>query len=188
MLFKDMGYKGRGYTLLELMAVMAIIFITSALVVPFLRGFSENGKLKAAVRAFVSTLNYARGQAISSGLKHRVYIDTSLNGYWVAVEEDPQESPGEYTPLEGRMGVPKEFPRGIIVSAMGTPRGENASTQDYIEFSPKGTGEEAWVHITNGDKVYTVSVSPSTGRAKLLEGELVPQHKIEASEATLGEI
>lgn len=180
--------RGRGYTLLELMAVMAIMFITSALIVPFLRGFSAHSKLKASVRAFVSTLNYARGSAVNSGLKHRVYIDTSINGYWVAVEENPQESPDEYTPLEEGMGNPREFPRGVVISAMGTPRGENASSQDYIEFSPKGTGEEAWVHITDGDKVYTVSVNPSTGRIKVMEGEFIPQHKLEATTATLGEI
>ena len=74
--------KRRGFTLLELLVVMAIIGMTAALVIPRISS-AEVTLLKAQVREAVAVLKYARRSAIVEGKqKIAIFYKGSTMGRW----------------------------------------------------------------------------------------------------------
>ena len=58
----------RGFTLLEMMTVVAIVGIISALAAPNLIGMVRSTRVSGELATLVATLNAARSQAVTSGL------------------------------------------------------------------------------------------------------------------------
>ena len=68
-----------GFTLLELMIVIAIVAIVAAIAVPAFNNLVERNRLTAATNDIVGGLNFARSEAASRG--QQVTINP-LNGDW----------------------------------------------------------------------------------------------------------
>ncbi len=75
--------KRSGYTLLELMVVLVLMGIASALVIPNVRG-SENIRIQTAVRAIASDIMYAQSDALAYQGRRAVVFDPAANNYWIA--------------------------------------------------------------------------------------------------------
>lgn len=61
------GRKSPGFTLLELMVVLAIVAIMSMLAAPSFQRLIQSNTMSSAVNSFLSDMRYARSQAIKSG-------------------------------------------------------------------------------------------------------------------------
>jgi type II secretion system protein H len=72
----------RGFTLIEIMAVVLIIGLTMSLVLPNMAA-TQNSQLKRQAREIVLRLELAREQAILKGTPHRVLIDLEAGTYRV---------------------------------------------------------------------------------------------------------
>src|SRR5690349_20053776 len=70
----------RGFTLVEILAVVVILGIASAIIVPNM-GTRDDMRATAAARTLVADLIYAQNQAISSGKWVYVKFDTANNKY-----------------------------------------------------------------------------------------------------------
>lgn len=68
----------RGYTLLELLVVLAIMGLLAAVAVPLMSGPAERLHAKAAARAVAEELRGARAQAVARGVIQRVAIGPRL--------------------------------------------------------------------------------------------------------------
>ncbi len=62
-----MKTKTHGFTLIELMATLAVAAIVLSMGVPNMRSLLRNNQLTAATNTFVSSLNVARSEAIKQG-------------------------------------------------------------------------------------------------------------------------
>ena len=65
----------RGYTLLELVVVMAILLLLAAVVLPSIGAFRGDTRLRAAADVIRGELATARGHAMESGVPYRVAIN-----------------------------------------------------------------------------------------------------------------
>lgn len=71
--FHTMDYKpcpssgSRGFTIVELMIVIALISVVATVGVPNFMTFIENNRVTTATNSYVGTLNYARSQATREG-------------------------------------------------------------------------------------------------------------------------
>jgi len=119
----------RGFTLIELIAVMLVIATICALVLPNSGKIFTKIKITSTVRQICALLNYARGQAVISGTDYKVNFHPKEKTCWLTKKENDT-----YIRLKGREGktlfIPEEFSFQPEIEA--------------LEFSPKGnsTGGE----------------------------------------------
>jgi general secretion pathway protein H len=69
----------RGFTLVEMVVVVMIIGLGSALVVPMVQGGWEAREVRRAARQIASTMHYCRGEAVSLGVPQSLVIDAYRN-------------------------------------------------------------------------------------------------------------
>ena len=77
----------RGFTVTELLIVLTLIGILSAISVPTLKGFAATRRLKASAYTIRSLLTFARDMAITDRIAHLVVFDFDSGRYWLASSE-----------------------------------------------------------------------------------------------------
>ena len=186
-----------GFSLMEIMVVLAIIAVLSSISMPVLRGFAQTRRLKTSARAIGDTLGFARDMAITEKNTHLVVFDIDGNRYWLASSEtfDIQNpcsfcrknyrirstANGQQVMVartDGVMGIPRPLNRGITIAAIVTTNnGVNQqiiSGVDYVYFSPIATSVDTVVYLRNtDDDVIAITVEAATGRSSIQE--LTPQ-------------
>jgi type II secretion system protein H len=91
-----------GFTLVELMIVMVIIAVMTALMIPEMKGSYEEALLKSNARKLSAAFNTAYSKAITTHQMHRVRIDPEQSNLIVEARTTEIDTP--YLPL-------KEFER-----------------------------------------------------------------------------
>jgi len=71
---------------MELVVVMLIMAVGSALVVPLVEGGMTAREVRRAAREIAATFNHCRGEAVASGKPLEVVIDPLRNSIWVHVD------------------------------------------------------------------------------------------------------
>lgn len=162
------GYKGAtgAFTLIELSVVVFIIALMVAISVPgFVRSY--NGmQLDEAARAFATTCQYARIQAVSRQRPATLHISVEQQSFWLSqlwVEGDaePQEIVLKRVVLPARAALVR-LDRDAA-EAVGTNDADAAS----IQFLPNGTCEGGTVVFRGSEKGQglAATVDPITGKA-----------------------
>ncbi len=70
-----------GFSLIELLIVIALIAIVSAIAVPQFQRYAANTDLKNAVREMTGDFSTAKQLAVANNLNYRIAIDVSGNSY-----------------------------------------------------------------------------------------------------------
>ncbi len=132
----------RGFTLLELIAVMMVLAILLAIVAPSLSGFGAGRKADEAAANLVSLSRWAREQAVAEGRTYRVNYDPANRIYFVtaAVGGAWQSPPVEF-------GRPFTVPDNVGVTWDGPQ--ENGAY--YAEFYPTGRSQTVHVRVMAQD-------------------------------------
>ena len=147
-----------GYSLLELITVLAVIALAGAIAFPGMRGYPAYGRPGPAAREMLLTMRMARWKALSSGR------GTSLAIYGRETGEGPryvlEREEGSGWVAEGRS---HPLPDGVEVRTTGPAR---------KVFYPNGTCSLGSVILTGpGGARYRLSLNPATGRVRLYRGE-----------------
>ena len=157
--------KRRGFTLVELMVVIAVIAVLATMSAPSLFHNMADYKLNGTVRAIFSTLQYARMCAASAGKEYRVrfFLDNSPQGYRLEQGNnfsgsDSWAARRDYHPL----------PEQVRINHATDYRGTHQSGTSIIAFNPQGTASTGGVYLKNSrGKLRSVKVSSTTGRIKI---------------------
>ena len=150
-----------GFTLLELLVVLAIAGLLLTLVPPAVSAVVPGVKLKVAARELAVTFRDARSQAI-----HR---NTTVN---MTFELEPAR-------YEIANGTPHHFPDGIQIAFLdtnATMSTRSSSSLDIrpakkyrLRFYPDGSSSGAAIRLANRDTYYIVDVSWLMGRVTVSE-------------------
>jgi len=113
----------KALTLAELMTVFAVIFIIFAVSSLAVSSFVKTTGLKGVARSVASTLNLARGYAISMGKDYYVFFDSSEGTYYIA-----SDSAG--TVVEGRKN---KLRSGVEYYSIGFTKGDSGTAALFTE-------------------------------------------------------
>ena len=159
----------RGYTLIELAVVIAVLGIMLAFVVPRLGEIGE-ANLKRSARHLTGMIRFLRDDAQAKKRIYRLNFDIQNGRYWAEVLTRMSDRTAKFTRLgsalasEGRLYGRTTF-RDI--------RAGSHPDEPYILFTPDGWVEKTYIYLRDGDdRDFTFLVHPLTGGTELREGYL----------------
>jgi general secretion pathway protein H len=137
----------RGFSLLELIVVLAILALAAGLVAPSIGRSTDALRTRAEVAGFSAVLRHAREQAITTRQAHRVVVEPVDHVVRVYAGEELRRT--------------RTIPRRWSVDTAG-----EASLA--VRFEPHGTSTGGHYRIVANDVVWRVTVDAFTGRVRAL--------------------
>jgi len=148
----DLSGKRRGFTLVELLVVLAIGGLLLAVTPPLITATLPAVELKAAARRTAGSLRLAREIAIAEGRDAAWVLDIEHHRYGIEGDHRGGSLPG---------GLELE-----LVAAEEEMQSENVGS---IRFYPDGSSSGGRVILKRGDAGYQVGVNWLTGRILVAE-------------------
>jgi prepilin-type N-terminal cleavage/methylation domain-containing protein len=146
-----------GFTLLELILVLAIIAVIVGMSIPSLHGFAQGRRTTACVDQIVALTQYAHTQAITRGTVYRLNMrPASMNSratYWLTVQQDD----GQFRPTGDSLGLEFQAPDGVDISWNAPSHADG----QYIQFQSTGRTDPATIHVMGADRQDFLIACPS---------------------------
>ena len=150
-----------GFSLIEMVLVVAILLITVVMALPLLNNIMTTYRLNSAVTAVTGFIQSARYQALASGYGYQVVLNKAAST--IQIQSDPNRI-NTYTNL----CVPAAASCPIPLSGSGIPVVLGADTT--LQFRPSGivtaTAGSTTLTLAYGGKTETITVS-SYGNVKV---------------------
>jgi prepilin-type N-terminal cleavage/methylation domain-containing protein len=170
------GVSSRAFTLIELMTVIVIIGITTAMIIPEMRGTFEDALLRSTSRNLVSAFDLASSRAVSLNQPHRVRLDATSKCYLLE-RQVRQGSREEYVPVTDVSGCKGGLDSRISIEIRradedsGTsPAGAEPNPSDAIAFYADGTADAAVVVLKDRTGLRLgLRLNPITARVHVFE-------------------
>ncbi len=161
----------KGFSLIEMMIVIAIIAVVLAVASPTLYKYSQNTNLKEATRMLADDISYWRQMAISENARYRIAFNPAANSYTVQ-RENPANS-GTYVNLSA-LGIlandtksPESVSGSIIIMGSPNPPGFTGGVA-YITFQPRGTMSAGSIWLQHTSRLSTATITTNlTGRVNV---------------------
>ncbi len=143
----------QGFTLTELMIVISILAILSAVAVPPVRSFVDRMEVKSVARQMYGDLYYAKIQAIRGMVPYSFITGVDSNGtyYWMVIKDVDGDGRLDSTEsLKKRYYLPETI---SIVSGSGI----------NVTFDQQGLADNAYTYSLKSSRAddYSVNVSVS---------------------------
>ena len=140
--------RARGFTLLELVLVLALIALASLLAAAALGGGFDGMRLRAAAKEVAAQLRFTRAQAIATGEPQRFTLDPRSH---------------RWTAPRGRSGA---LPRQLALAFVGAREVQPAEGVGAILFFPDGASTGGHVQLALGDAAWRVESAWLTGQVR----------------------
>ena len=191
-LFNHPSRSGAGFTLMELMVVLVIIGVVSAVILPEMTGTYDESKLRTSARQLIQTMGLAQSRAVAVNHEHRLVIDNENHRFWMA-RRSLDEGLGEtFVPVDEISGAEGTWYPRVEVTFRNPlfseddeqtemdPWKEENETKDpsemgskpFMTFYPDGTTSRAeWVLKHSNGTGLVLKVLPATGRVRIQQLE-----------------
>jgi general secretion pathway protein H len=161
-----------GFSLFELLVVILIIGLISALVTPRMTASLPGVKLKSAARAVAASLRYARSRAVSESRPYIALFDGTQKRLAVEPVETRLDAVGSNDIRKildmSELQNAYEFPDEIQFDVEDTRDADEGADLVPIFFFPGGDSTGAKIVLRNlRRKQYTITVDTITGRVKI---------------------
>lgn len=155
-----------GFTLTELMIVLAIMAILGAIATPALLSQLPDYRLHGTAREISSTLQYAKMSATSTGKEYRLQfiLDTTPQRYQLQQGNLFSKS-DHWTNVRFSQDIPQQ----VRIDHATDYKGSHQTGIGIIAFNPTGTASSGGIYLENSKgKHCSVKVSSSTGRIRIV--------------------
>ncbi|MBK8285268.1 MAG: GspH/FimT family pseudopilin [Ahniella sp.] len=140
-----------GFTLIEVIAVLALIAIVVGSVAFSFNKSLGGAKIRSSVKDVVAALRYTRGQAIVKGEEKALEVDVEARTY---------QAPGKN---------PVTLPEGLDMKLLTAQSELTEDGKGRIRFYPDGSSTGGRVTILRDTKEWRVEVAWLTGEVRLEE-------------------
>lgn len=135
-----------GFTLLEMLVVVAILALTVTLSIPLIGRPNERLHTEQTARDMASMLKAARSEAARTGQNKQFVLDLSSHDFW-------------RDGADNRTAFKKDMP--VIMTAALS--GETMKLRGAVTFHPDGSSSGARIVIGHGDEQQIIEVDWLTG-------------------------
>jgi len=146
--------RSKGFTLLELMVVLAIAATMMTLVPPMISSALPGAQLKATSRQLAAGLRLARNRALIQREPASLVLDLAKRRYQVT-----------------GLGRSHTIPEGIEVNLLTADSELLGEQQGGIRFFPEGGSTGGRITLSNGKRAFAVDVDWLTGKVRIFEVE-----------------
>lgn len=146
--------KRKGYTLIELIVVVALIGMFVTIATPYFLKWLRQYRLQSAAVVLANHLRATRLLAVYKGVKHQVQLKPFGEGNYYQVVEDPDGLDKPVMSI-GRVVLDKRF-GGVMITDL--PVGGR------ISFFPRGTSRNATIALENSAGTRIEIIINSHGR------------------------
>jgi Tfp pilus assembly protein FimT len=182
------GHASRGYSLIELLFVAALMTTLSATAVPIVQGALDGTRARGAARYLAGRLQSARVEAIKRSTHVGLRFDASA-GYRYALYADGNgdgvRTRDIKTGVDSMVGTPEQIDAQFAGVSFGILAGVSAvdsrevlgagsdpvrlGSSDILSFGPLGTATAGTLYLRGrGREQYAVRVLGVTGRVRVL--------------------
>jgi len=129
-----------GFTLIELMLVMALLVIAAALTAPRLITFFRGRALSQEAQRIIALTHYAQSRAISEGVPVILWFDPATARYGQNIQDGFTDTDGRASTFTLESSLTLEVPAGETppVSELGDETLGLPQNQSVIRFTPDG--------------------------------------------------
>jgi type II secretion system protein H len=179
----------RGFTLIELMVVLVIIAIMTAVIIPEMRGTFEEALLRSTARKLVNVFSLAYSRAVTVNQLHRVRLDRKTGRYTMERTVREGEEGSGFVPVRDIAGSEGELDTRITIEfrrseeppaegretqgpVISEEESRNQDTRDVIAFHPDGTADSGELLLRDREGFRLVlRINPTTARVQIIELE-----------------
>jgi len=196
--------KARAFTMLELLLVIVVMIVLTAIIVPNVRTRTAAGKIEYASRQLTGLLQLARSEAMATGKTYRLRFEVGGTKAMIEEELDPLKQPGVYEPVDAHWST-VDLGAGNVQclviefdpwETLLREQEENVLDKEEkkedekllppILFYPDGTSDTATILLGNKDGWnYTLTINGLTGKILVEQGNKVNVAKKEESKSNV---
>jgi|GEM_PF-292649 len=157
--------KSEGYTLIELIAVIAVIALTMFFVIPRFQETMTGNQTQKAARWIMFKVQTLKENAVRKQIRHTLHINLDSGGLWIGNESMKEEA------LSDAEEKGHEFAETIRVTDVEYPiQGKvEAGTAD-ICFYKNGYSDKVLIHMEDDDnRQFTFLIEPFLSKVKMYD-------------------
>jgi general secretion pathway protein H len=139
-----------GYTLLELLVVLAVLGLAAALVLPRVGTGRERVALRSAALQLAAGLRAARTEAMSGSTETAFVLDLTQRRYWA----------------DGAVKL-RSLPRGVGVVTGDRAGSPIATDRAAVRFKPDGSASGGWIGLRSRGASADITVDWLTGATRI---------------------
>jgi type II secretion system protein H len=179
----------QGFTLIEIMIVVILIGIMTAMILPEMRGTFQDALLRSTGRKMVEVLNLANSRAVSLNQAHKVVFDRKAHRYTIEQSAHTQDDRGGSVAMRDIAGGDGEIDPSLTVEVQKAEvepaeLGDDAPPtvsedaamadrrRDVIAFYADGTADATELVLRDRDGFQLIlRINPITARVQVMERE-----------------